>query len=210
MRVYRDDVSPKSVRLRRATDADAPAVLVLQQEANAPYRHRPGGPIGPFTDTVEGTRVVMTKVPVMLAITEGVVAGCVFYAIEGDHCFLFRLAVLPAHQRCGIGRALIAHVETRAGELGLPCVRLGVRKAMPENRGYYERLGYRVIEETEGGWAMEKRLDGGAAPITYTIREATDADVSALVRVLHAHSRSRRRSPRHPARSARRRRACGA
>jgi hypothetical protein len=29
---------------------------------------------------------------------------------------------------------------------------------MPENRHYYEQLGYRVIEENETGWTMEKRL----------------------------------------------------
>ncbi len=110
---------------------------------------------------------MMAKVPVMLAVAGESVVGCIFYAVEEDHCFLFRLAVLPTWQRHGIGRALIAHVETRTAELGLPCVRLGVRKAMPENRVYYERLGYRVIEDTETGLTMEKRITAASTESTF-------------------------------------------
>lgn len=144
--------------LREATEADAAVILAMQREANEPYRHRPNGPSGAFGDTVEGTRAVMATVPVVLAVADETVVGCLFYAREEDHLFLFRLAVLPAYQRGGIGRALMEYAKRRAMEAGLPCTRLGVRRAMPENIGYYERLGYQVTEDNEAGWTMEKRL----------------------------------------------------
>ena len=45
--------------------------------------------------------------------------GCVFYQAAEDHLYLFRLAVLPAHRRQGLGRALIEHAEQQARALGL-------------------------------------------------------------------------------------------
>jgi ribosomal protein S18 acetylase RimI-like enzyme len=152
------------VALRKATEEDAAVVLAVLREANAPYRHRPNGPSGAFEDTVEGTREMMATYPVVLAVTGETIVGALFYAFETNHCFLFRLGVLPAYQRRGIGRALMEYAERRAMEMGLPCTRLGVRRSMPENHAYYGRLGYHVIEENEAGWTMEKHLtigDGG-------------------------------------------------
>jgi ribosomal protein S18 acetylase RimI-like enzyme len=144
--------------LREATEEDAAVVLAVLREANEPYRHRPNGPSGAFEDTVEGTREMMAMYPVVLAIAGETIVGALFYAFETDHCFLFRLGVLPAYQRRGIGRALMEYAEERATAMGLPCTRLGVRRAMPENYAYYERLGYHAIEEDDAGWTMEKRV----------------------------------------------------
>lgn len=144
--------------LREATEADAAVVLAVLRAANEPYRHRPNGPSGAFSDTVEGTRAMMATYPVVLAVAGETVVGCLFYAREEDHVFLFRLGVLPAYQRRGIGRALIEYAEERAMAMCLPCTRLDVRRAMPENHAYYERLGYYVIEDNEAGWTMEKRV----------------------------------------------------
>ena len=73
-----------------------------------------------------------------------------------------RLAVLPAYRNRGISALLIAYVEQRARELGLPRVRLGVRVALPHLRARYERLGYRVIEQ---------RSHAGYAEPTYLVME---------------------------------------
>lgn len=149
----------EEIVLREAMGADAAAILAVQRAANEPYRHRPNGPAGAFNDTVEGKRTVMATVPVVLAVAGDMIVGCLFYAREEDHCYLSNLAVLPAYQRRGIGRALVTYAETQARAMGLTVTRLGVRRAMPENRGYYERLGYRVIAETATDFTMEKRQD---------------------------------------------------
>jgi ribosomal protein S18 acetylase RimI-like enzyme len=149
--------------LRRASDAEAPVVLALLRAANEAYRQRPNGPSGAFSDTADGTRRMIATVPVVLAVVGETVVGCLFYAFEADYSFLFRLGVLPAYQRQGTGRALMEYAEERAREKSLSCTRLGVRRAMPENRDYYERLGYRVVQTTDAGWTMEKPLtmEGG-------------------------------------------------
>jgi ribosomal protein S18 acetylase RimI-like enzyme len=120
--------------IRDAMADDAAVILAVQREANEPYRHRPRGPSGPFHDTVAGTEAAMATAPVVVATVDGMVVGCLFFAHEETHCYLFRLAVLPAYQRRGIGRALIAEVEGRVRTKGLPMTRLGVRRAMQENR----------------------------------------------------------------------------
>jgi hypothetical protein len=45
--------------------------------------------------------------------------------------------------RRGLARALTSVVERRAAELGLGCVRLSVRRALPRNRAMYLHFGYR-------------------------------------------------------------------
>jgi ribosomal protein S18 acetylase RimI-like enzyme len=103
----------------------------------------------------------------VLAGAGGEVAGCVFYAPMGDYVDLFRLAVLPAYRRRGVGRALVEYVEARARALSIPCVQLGVRVALPGNRAYYERMGYRFLEaRTHTGYTeptyviLQKSLSG--------------------------------------------------
>ena len=50
--------------------------------------------------------------------------------------------MFPDRQGCGIGRALIAHVEEEARRLGLNAVELYTNEKMTENLGLYSRLGY--------------------------------------------------------------------
>ncbi len=55
---------------------------------------------------------------------------------------LENVAVAPRGQRQGIGRALIAHAEQRARDLGLPEVTLYTNERMTENLRLYPALGY--------------------------------------------------------------------
>jgi GNAT superfamily N-acetyltransferase len=151
-----------NVIIQEATEDDAAIILDVLREANAPYRHRPGGPSGAFSDTVDATRTLIGTAHVAVALVEGTIVGCLFSVREKDYCFFFRLAVRPAFQRQGIGRRLIAYTEAHALMAGVTTMRLGVRRAMPENRDYYEGLGYHVIAETHADWKMEKRWDTNA------------------------------------------------
>jgi len=60
-----------------------------------------------------------------------------------DHLLLENVAVHPARQGRGIGRALLDHAETRARELGLSRVRLYTHETMTENLALYRARGYR-------------------------------------------------------------------
>ena len=57
---------------------------------------------------------------------------------------LFALDVVPAHQRRGVGTALIQRVEEQAVLRGMAGVWLDVQIANEGARRLYERLGYRV------------------------------------------------------------------
>lgn len=55
-----------------------------------------------------------------------------------------RLAVVPDARGRGIGAAIIARLESLAISLALGAVEITVRSQQPDNRPYYERLGYEV------------------------------------------------------------------
>jgi ribosomal protein S18 acetylase RimI-like enzyme len=69
------------------------------------------------------------------------VAGVVLIA-ERDHLVVHHVAVAPAHQGAGHGRALLAFAEDEARRRGLPEVRLHTHAAMADNLAMYPRLGF--------------------------------------------------------------------
>jgi ribosomal protein S18 acetylase RimI-like enzyme len=148
--------------LRDATDADAPVILDVLRAANEEYLRIPGYVSGAHADTVEQMWAVTDHASVIVAEANGKIVGCVFTAPEGDHCDLFRLAVLPAYRRRGIGRTLVEAVEQHARTMGKAFVRLGVRRELPQNLSWYRRLGYQIVPEkiSDTGYMMEKRLSG--------------------------------------------------
>jgi ribosomal protein S18 acetylase RimI-like enzyme len=64
---------------------------------------------------------------------------------------LYLLGVLPAHQRRGIGRRLVAVVADRLARAGMRALVVRVLTANP-NRAFYERLGARYEREEPYDW----------------------------------------------------------
>ncbi len=60
-----------------------------------------------------------------------------------------RMSVLPDARKLGIGAGMLAWIEAFAGRLGLAAVELSVRSQQPDNRPYYQRLGYRITGYSE-------------------------------------------------------------
>jgi ribosomal protein S18 acetylase RimI-like enzyme len=73
------------------------------------------------------------------------VAGFVVAYRRRDHWHLENVAVHPAAQGTGLGRALIAHVEAMARAGGAVAVELYTNAMMTENLRLYPRLGYAEI-----------------------------------------------------------------
>jgi four helix bundle protein len=159
---YRLLVSDFPVTLRAATDADVPTIVALIHAAFQEYNGAIDPPSGAHKESEEKLRQAMKTERAVLALLGDQALACVLYRDEGDHMYFGRLAVLPAYRNRGIAAVLIAYVEARARELGLPRVRLGVRVALPHLRTRYERLGYRMIEE---------RRHAGYAQPTYLVME---------------------------------------
>jgi tRNA threonylcarbamoyladenosine biosynthesis protein TsaE len=77
----------------------------------------------------------------------GLLVGALRLVFEPDHLYVRRVAVDPALQRHGVGTALMDWAREEAGKRGYREIRVGVRGQLPDNRAFYERLGYRVIGE---------------------------------------------------------------
>jgi ribosomal protein S18 acetylase RimI-like enzyme len=126
-------------RLRAATAADVPALAELVRAAYGHYVERLGGPPRPMTD--DYAEVVRTH-DVAVAEAGGEIAGLIVLA-AGDEGFLVdNVAVAPAHQGRGVGRALLEHAEAAARGAGFDSIYLYTHELMTENQALYARIGY--------------------------------------------------------------------
>lgn len=156
------------VAVRRAGPTDAAAVRELTRAAYAkwvPVIGREPKPMTADYDTAVRDHLVD------LLQVGGETVALIEMAPGADHLLIVNVAVAPAFQGQGHGRAVLAHAEEAARSLGLGEVRLYTNGRFTENLRLYARLGYRVDrEETHPqlGLAvyMSKRLltDGSGPP----------------------------------------------
>lgn len=76
--------------------------------------------------------------------------------IVGREMHIWEISVDHLHQGFGIGRKLIRHATEAAEARGLDAVTLTTFRTIPWNCPYYERLGFRTLDETD----LSPRLDG--------------------------------------------------
>ena len=108
------------------------------------YRDALDPPSGALATDAAGVRELMELGGILVCESDGRIVASVFHRTHPDHVYLGRLGVLPAFRRRGLAVAsLVAAVESFAAANGRRQVRLGVRLALPENRAFFERLGYR-------------------------------------------------------------------
>ncbi|QGV81405.1 GNAT family N-acetyltransferase [Streptomyces ficellus] len=128
-------------RIRPATAGDVPRVKAVTDAAYQPYIERIGRVPGPMeadhAAEVAAGRVFVAGDPAV---------GLVVLRTGADHLYLDNVAVHPEVRGTGLGRRLLAFVEERARELGLPEVRLLTHRLMRENQAMYARYGYEVDE----------------------------------------------------------------
>ena len=68
--------------------------------------------------------------------------------VDGDG-HLDQLSVLPSHGRRGLGSALVSHVCDWAAAAGCAFVTLSTFRDLGWNAPFYERLGFRILDESE-------------------------------------------------------------
>ena len=90
----------------------------------------------------------------LLAIDREQVIGSVLAGYDGHRGWLYAVAVLKAHQRRGIGSALVREAERRLLELGCVKINLQIQSTNASVTEFYRRLGYEVEERV----SMGKRL----------------------------------------------------
>jgi GNAT superfamily N-acetyltransferase len=92
---------------------------------------------------------------IQIVTLDGVDVGCVEFKRDSEQICLVDMFIRPEFQRQGIGSYLIRRLLAEGRDKGVP-VRLGVLKVNPA-RKLYERLGFRVVGETETHYEMEAR-----------------------------------------------------
>ena len=156
------------ITMRRATTADAVAVRELTRAAYAKWVPILGREPRPMTADYDAA---LRDHLVDLLRVDGEAVALIEMAPTADHLLIVNVAVVPAEQGRGHGRALMAHAEEVARSLNLREVRLYTNALFAENLRLYSRLGYRVDREEQHpqfGVAvhMSKRL--GAAADAYS------------------------------------------
>ena len=128
-----------AVKLRAATAADVPRLTELVDAAYGPYVERIGGLPRPMRDDYAD---VVSRRDVTVAEAEGGIVGLVVTGVAEEGYLIDNVAVDPAHQGTGVGRALLEHAETAARAAGYDSVYLYTHEKGWENLALYERIGY--------------------------------------------------------------------
>lgn len=134
------------MEIRLAAATDIPALTAIAERAYARYVERIGRRPPPM-DPDFMRHVAAGEVAVIDC--DGVPAGFVIWRPAADHVFIDNVAVDPARAGRGLGKALLAWVETRAAALGIRELRLYTNARMTENLAMYPRLGWDVTDRRQ-------------------------------------------------------------
>ena len=127
------------MRLRPATDPDALRLNALVQAAYGHYVERMGQPPGPMT---EDYGALVRDGVVTVAERGGEIAGLLILDVGEEGFTVENVAVDPAHQGTGVGRALLEHAEAESRRRGFDAIALYTHETMTENLALYTRIGY--------------------------------------------------------------------
>jgi ribosomal protein S18 acetylase RimI-like enzyme len=130
--------------LQRATPTDAAVVRDLTRAAYARWVPVIGREPKPMTANYD---VAVRDHMVDLLYLDSEPAALIEMRPEVDHLLIVNVAVSPAYQGHGYGRALLVHAEELARSLGLEEVRLCTNGSFTDNVKLYRRVGYRVDRE---------------------------------------------------------------
>ena len=133
------------MEIRPADFSDVPAMTRIVAGAYRKYIERIGKPPGPMLDDYV---MRVRSHAAWVAEVDGAVAGLIVLLPEEEHLLLDNVAVDPAHQGVGIGRALLRFAEAEAIRRGCVALRLYTHEKMTENLAMYAALGW---EETGRG-----------------------------------------------------------
>jgi GNAT superfamily N-acetyltransferase len=131
-----------AVRLARPDEFD----LLRQIEFEADTLFETVG-IGPFSNAEEDNHL-----PTAAAVFVTGVPPVGFAAVDevAGVAHLWQIAVLPSAGRQGYGTALMEAVFEWARSLGYPALTLTTFRDVPWNAPYYERFGFRVVDDPSG------------------------------------------------------------
>ena len=123
--------------LRLASFADAPAIAMMSRELIET------GLSGWSWDPNRVARSIKARdTLVVVAAVRNHLTGFAIMNFGDEQAHLTLLAVTPSHQRCGIGKNLIAWLEESALVAGIATVNLELRATNIAARDFYRALGF--------------------------------------------------------------------
>ena len=122
---------------RPATHDDLRAVQEIVGAAYSRYEARIGRKPGPMLDDY---RALIDQGRVHVVECSGMVQGIVVLIPQHDAMLLDNVAVAPAAQGSGLGRAMLEFAEHAARAAGYRSIRLYTNEAMTENIALYSRI----------------------------------------------------------------------
>jgi GNAT superfamily N-acetyltransferase len=142
---------------RLANSSDLPAIRRVIAAAYAKYldlMDRPPAPVlNDYRAEADAGEIWVAGEPLV---------GVLVLIVTSDSLLVENVAVDPAAQGTGLGRALLEFAERKAAERGLSRMTLYTHEIMVENLAIYAKLGYREEgRRTEDGYRrvyLEKRL----------------------------------------------------
>ena len=138
------------ITVETGSQTDCADVLTILQTAFAPYADLLNPPSGVTRETKQTLQEKLATNTLLLAKDGQTTVGCVLYKQHEDDprsIYFGRLAVLPAWQKQGIARQLVAQVEQAAQSNNDNKVVLYVRKILTSNVGFFQSCGYEIYAE---------------------------------------------------------------
>ena len=128
---------PIDIRKGNLTDLDGVKDCACQAYARYVSRigRKPVPMVADFKAQIEAGMLHVADV-------NGEAAGFIVLYPRRDHLHVENVAVFPARQGKGLGRALMRFAEEEAGRLGLAAIELYTNVKMTENQLLYTALGY--------------------------------------------------------------------
>jgi GNAT superfamily N-acetyltransferase len=134
------------VAIRFAGQDDRAAVERIVQDAYSVYVPVIGSKPRPMLDDY---RQLIGEGFVHVLEIDGTIAGLIVLIPEADGLLLDNVAIRPADQHKGYGRALIAFAEDQARMAGYNAIKLLTNEAMARNLAIYRRLGFVETHRSE-------------------------------------------------------------
>ena len=131
--------------LETAPDSEEAVNLVARYHEELAVRF-PGGFDAARAAPLAGTEFCAPRGCFLIARRDGHAVACgAVRKLDGTTAEVKRLWVDPAVRGCGVGRALLAGLESAAARLGCRLVRLDTNRHLPEAISLYRSSGYREV-----------------------------------------------------------------
>ena len=124
-----------SPTIRLASPKDAPAIVDLWKQCELTR---------PWNDPLKDIQRKLSYQPDLFFVCtlSDKIIGTAMAGYDGHRGSVYYLAVHPEHQRQGIGRDMMKHVESSLTELGCPKINILIRTSNLSVQSFYEQQGY--------------------------------------------------------------------